>query len=208
MNFYIDTTDKRCALAKSHLERDYLVYTLDKLHTARSGDVIIYAPNKKFTAEELTDLPIGVTLICGAIDEKLTKILKKRQINHENLLKNELFAIKNANLTAEGVLALALTHSEKSIYSSRILVLGNGRIATALAVLFNKLGVSFALCSFNPSSFDSNYLYTPDNILGEDLSTHIQQFDIIINTIPAQIITAGILEKINPYKNEERYAYI
>lgn len=197
MNFYIDN-DKRNEIVAAKLQDNYLVYSLDKLHTARAGDVIIFAPNKKFTAEELNTLPTGVTLICGNIDDKLTKILKKRQILHENLLKNEEFAIKNANLTAEGALALTLTHSKKSIYNSKILLLGNGRIATALAVLLGKLGANFAMCSFNQYSFDHNYIYTSRNIFGNDLPNQIADFDIIINTIPAKIIDSATLNSISP----------
>jgi dipicolinate synthase subunit A len=54
--------------------------------------------------------------------------------NHEGVL------LRNAAITAEGAVALAMERTERTLLGSRVLILGGGRIAQALALRLRALG--------------------------------------------------------------------
>lgn len=68
-------------------------------------------------------------------------------------MNDEIFTTKNANITAEGVLALILEHSPKSIFENNVLIIGAGRIAKAMAIILGRLGVNYAVVRFNKDKF-------------------------------------------------------
>ena len=154
MTYFIDNSDLRNLIVAKKLEqKNNKVLMLEDVKNVSAGDTVIFAPNKKFSAEYLYSLPNSITLICGALPSEQIEILQHKNITYTNLMKDEIFTIKNANLTAEGVLSVILENSPRSLYKNNVLILGGGRIALALAVIFNKLGVNFAITSYNKEKF-------------------------------------------------------
>ena len=200
MRYVIDTTDKRNVYVKNYLiKTGEQVFELKdiKLEELKENDILVFAPSKKFEITFMESLPNKIKLICGNLDETLKQVILKKQIDYQNLMEDEIFAVKNASLTAEGVLAKILELSPKSIYDNNILILGGGRIAVALAILFNKLGVKFAITSFNNIKFPRYYLYTPTCYYKQEYLKHMKNYDIIVNTIPAKILNDEDLTKIS-----------
>lgn len=199
MIFYIDTADKRNQVVKNLLkEGDCTVYNLDKtnISAVQEKDALIFAPNKKFEDSELEKLPNNILLFCGNLPKSQMLIAENKNIKVFNLLTDELFAIKNAKLTAEGILCLILQNTENSIFESKILIMGSGRVGKATAILFEKMGVKFSLFSSTEDSFNSNHLFSGKHILGSSLKNELSKFDIIINTIPAKILDENDLKNI------------
>lgn len=196
--FFVDSSDKRNVAVKKLLKRKNQVFDFmwDNISKISDGDTCIFSPAKKFTEREIYSLPNNINLICGNLKEEYITILNKKHISFYNLMDDEIFTIKNANLTAEGVLAVILEESEKSISQNKILILGGGRIARALAILFKGLNVNFSIVSFNPVKFPSYYLYTDSCFFEYSFVEKLHEFDIIINTIPTQFIDEKIIRKI------------
>lgn len=197
--YYIDITDKRnialAALLKEH-GKQVEEFSWDK--QIEKNSTCIFSPSKKFSTEMAENLLNDIVLYAGALSSEVVSILNNKNIIYHNLMLDEVFTIKNANLTCEGVLALILEHSDKSIYENNILILGGGRITKAMAVLLNRLGVKFAIVSFNKLKFPEYYLYSPKCYFGYLFVEDLNNFDIIVNTIPANIINKEVLAKIAP----------
>lgn len=196
--FFVDTSDERNIAVKELLKRKNQVFdfTWENISNIPNGDTCIFSPAKKFTEKEIDSLPDNINLICGNLEEKYVSILNKKNISFHNLMSDEIFTIKNANLTAEGVLAVILEESKKSIHDNNILILGGGRIARALAILFKGLNVNFSIVSFNPVKFPSYYLYTNSCFFEYSFVDRLAEFDVIINTIPTQFIDEKIIGKV------------
>lgn len=194
--FFCDLQDKRNYTVKEILSKKYKTATLDKTSEIKQGDVIVYSPAKKFDLSEALSLPSGITVYCGNVCEQIQKIFKEKYITVKNLLKDEIFAIKNAKLTAEGVLSIVICNTDKSIFEQKILLLGGGRIAKACCVLFNKLGVNCAVASFSKSEYFNAFYYSDKQYSGNDFYKEIGLYDVIINTRPFLYIQDDKLDAI------------
>lgn len=199
MTYYIDTIDNRNKILYELLKKENKKVEIFDLTTNKylSGDAIIFAPNKKIDEEYVSWLPNKITLYGGKFNSTIQELLKRKNINYINLLDDEIFAIKNANLTCEGVLALMIENSPKSIFENNVLILGAGRIAKFMGILLSKLGVKYSLASFNKEKFAQNYTYSDNNYFAYDFVRDLSKFDIIINTIPAEIIDQNIIDCIS-----------
>lgn len=196
MKYYIDVLDKRNQNLKKQMEKeDFEVFELKDWKNEKNC-AFVYAPNKKFDTYEIENFPSDTVLFCGNLNETHQKLLQGKNVKYINFLYFENFAVKNSNLTSEGVLNIILSSSDKSIYENNILILGNGRVAKSCAILLDKLGARFSLCSFHKENFDANYFFTENAFLGDKLKEKIQDFDVVINTIPAKIFDEKLLTLI------------
>lgn len=199
MTYYIDTVDKRNQTLKNLLKSNGFnvgEYNLANVGFMKSGDILVFAPNKKLQPEELNNIPNDIEIFSGNVSDEAKKLFEKKNIKYNNILNDEVFAIKNAKLTAEGVLVIILEQSERSIFENNILILGAGRVGKATAVLFEKLGLTFSLVSYKAENFAENYLLSNKNFFKRAFKDEIKNFDIIVNTIPAKILDKEIIDNI------------
>ena len=77
------------------------------------------------------------------------KILDAKNIVHHNLLKDEIFAMDNALLTAEGALMLIIRGTNTSIFKQKIAILGYGRVGKATATLLKGINLDFNIFTDN-----------------------------------------------------------
>ena len=199
MTYFIDTNDARNQILMSLLEErnqtteKFSFKTLEKIGL---GDTLIFSPAKKWTDEEINLLPNKISLYCGKISEKHQEIINNKEIAYHDLMIDEIFTTKNANITAEGVLALILEHSPKSIFENNVLIIGAGRIAKAMAIILGRLGVNYAVVRFNKDKFPECFSFSKTCYFGEQFLNHLHEYDVIINTIPKTIFDEQNFGKI------------
>ncbi len=106
---------------------------------------------------------------------------------------NEAFLIKNSRLTAQGVLRIITENTKKDFINQRVAVLGFGRCGKAVCKLLKN-------CGFNVTSFSRRYesraLAENEGLLSADLNEiddSIYGFDIIVNTVPFNILSEKCL---------------
>ena len=73
-------------------------------------------------------------LISGALSKEDKDILLKNKNNFLDILEDDTYTILNARITAEGIIKLAIENTDKSLYDSKILILGYGRIGKNLCL--------------------------------------------------------------------------
>ena len=136
--------------------------------------------------EEFIDALDGKYLIAGNIGIK--EELDKKGIQFTDLLKREEFSVLNTIATAEGTIQIAMEETQRTVHGSNVLVMGFGRIGKVLAKMLNGIGAK-VYCEVRKNediSWIKAYGYNPIHL--NDLNKNLGKFDIIINTIPFQIL--------------------
>lgn len=123
---------------------------------------------------------------------KLTPYIKgladRRGIKVADYLDNEIFSIKNAKLTAEGAIQIAMENIKSSISGMNALVIGFGRIGKLLCRLLWGMGVNVTVCArrLETLAWAEALGYKTSNISLMNYS--LKSSDLIFNTVPARII--------------------
>lgn len=153
----------------------------------------IFAPfsNLTISLNDFNKSLEGKTLISG----RIPNIIKENQkINCIDIMNIEEYAILNCIATAEGAIQIAMEEFPKTLSGSNILVMGFGRIGKILSKMLQGIGAK-VYCEARKNTdlaYIKAYGYSPIHL--NNLNKNLQKFDIIINTIPVQILDKSNLD--------------
>ena len=140
-------------------------------------------------------LPASAVVAAGSLPRRLKEAAAAHGVKVLEYAERDEIALPNAIPTAEGAIQLAMEHTPFTIDGSTGLVLGYGRVARALVKRLLALGARVIVAARNPRQLEEA---ETAGALGKALSMleeEIRKADIVFNTIPAPVLTAGILEK-------------
>lgn len=130
----------------------------------------------------------GSVLIGGLIPEAVLKQAEERSIPVYDYYRREEFAVRNAALTAEAAVALAMEMLTESISMMPVLVLGHGRIGRLLGAILKALDADVTVAARRFS--DLAWIRSEGNTAVEfsRLNEEIGRFGVIFNTVPAMVL--------------------
>lgn len=138
----------------------------------------------------------GTCVFGGKLSKELLKLLKDKGIYAVDYLKREELAVKNAMITAEGALAIAMEELPTSIFESRCLITGHGRIAKCLMRTLCAMGAQVTVAARKPGDLAEIRAEGCRGIHIRTLEDHMQDADIIFNTVPSKIFGKKQLAKL------------
>ena len=113
-----------------------------------------------------------------------------------DILENEELAIKNVIPTVEGAVELAINSTDKTLFGSKCLVIGYGRISKILARVLKAMGARVTVTSRRGDhkawiiADGYDYCYTLD------IKKVIDDVDVVFNTAPDMVLTKGVLKNM------------
>lgn len=135
-------------------------------------------------------------VVFAGIVSSLLEDVKLSSLHIRDYYQREDFLIPNALLTAEGAVSIALKEYGKSIFSSRCLVVGFGRIGKILAKLLKNMGAKVTVSARNIKDISlakiSGFETTNVSKINEKAD-----FDLIFNTVPALVLDDGALRYLS-----------
>lgn len=148
----------------------------------------------KLSLEDFRKVLDGKKLIAGNILDFFKDELSKANIEYIELQKREEFAVLNAIATAEGTIQIAMEETQKTIHGSKVLIMGFGRVGKILAKMLDGIGakVSCEARKDEDMAWIKAYGYEPIHL--NELDENLGKFDIIINTIPFQVLDSEKLD--------------
>lgn len=123
---------------------------------------------------------------------KLTPYIKgiayRNGININDYLENEIFSIKNARLTAEGAILVAMENIKYSLLGTEAVVIGFGRIGKLLAELLHNIGLKVTVCArnYNVLAWAEVMGFNVAHI--SKITSVVANSKIIFNTAPARLL--------------------
>ncbi len=199
--------DNRLKTVKHYLEKqNFFVNTLglypdDKGDISLSDIIVLPVPttrNGETVFTPLTNRIIPLSEIYGRTDNQLIlccnyNFEKRRCIDYNTL---DSYALLNAVPTAEGAIKIAIESTDFTLWQSNILVIGYGRVGKILADRLKSLGANVTVSARKPKDFASLEALGFSYINTESLNTLYLGYDIIFNTVDANILPDNALKNL------------
>ena len=138
----------------------------------------------------------GSYVFGGAITPEGSAYAQQHEITYTNILDDDAFCIQNAIPTAEGIMKTAIAETDRTISGMQVLVLGYGRVGQAVCRLLIAFGAE--VTAFSPSEKEIAWgqMYCVRAVPLTELSSFLDFAELIVNTIPAQVLDAEALDKV------------
>ncbi|UKS67495.1 MULTISPECIES: dipicolinic acid synthetase subunit A [Rossellomorea] len=166
--------------------------------TNLQGEIETIFSNEKvvLTEEILSRTPDHCTIYSGITNDYLSGIVDASKRDLIQLFERDDVAIYNSIPTVEGTIMMAIQHTDFTIHGSNIVILGLGRVGMSVARTFHHLGGRVKVGARKTEHLARASEMGLDSFQLGQLEKHVGQCDICINTIPAPIITPGVIAKM------------
>ena len=135
----------------------------------------------------------GQILCGGRFSDASCLAAIKGKLHVEDIMRRPDFAVGNAAITAEGALGLLIGNSQKTLWCSKVLICGWGRIGKILALRLWGLGARVTVAARKSGDRAMAQALGLEALDYSQLEGEIGSFDFIVNTVPARVITEAML---------------
>lgn len=139
----------------------------------------------------------GGIVFGGSFTEHARDIFVSRGFEVYQYMTRDELVIKNCIPTAEGTLQIAMEELPVTIRELKTLVVGYGRVGKITADLFNSVGASVTATARKQRDLALCKALGIDAKKTSEALCSPEGYDLIINTVPAMVITKKVLEKVN-----------
>ncbi len=171
------------ALSHARLILGPVPFSKDGVHINQSG------PSALSLSDLQSRLRPGQLLIGGSFPSSFADSLSESQISLLDVMREEDFLQKNAALTAEGLLATLIAETPFSLRGRKLLLLGYGRCGTEICRILAPFSMEITVCDHNEAALlragRSQFAAKKPWELTDDA----MDFDLIVNTVPAKVLT-------------------
>lgn len=166
------------------------------LPLTRDGKTVNSLGRSEIMLSDVFEIATGIPIFAGNVTSEVAQLAQSFGHTISDYYENETFIYKNALATAEGAVFLAMQHSDKTLFGSKVLITGFGRIAKYTARLLDSFGADICICARKEQdrAYAQTLGYTAIDF--ESLKSEIHGFDIAINTVPANVFSEQVLSNM------------
>ena len=146
----------------------------------------------------IDEISADTLVFAGKPSRTVQERFAERSIMLHDYFDREELMVKNAIATVEGALEIAIAETPKTIYNSRCLVLGYGRIGKILSRTLQGLGAHVSVSARKCSDFAWIEANGYTVLKTGELEDSISQYEMIFNTVPAMVLDRKVLSHIAP----------
>ncbi len=155
-----------------------------------SNNISINTPfsEENITIDKLAQVLEEKIFIAGNIKSELYEYTKGKNVQIIDLLNREELVVLNTISTAEGAIQIAMEETNSTIHGSNVLVMGYGRVGKIVAHMLKGIGAN-VYCEARKNvdlAWIKAYGYVPVRL--NELNGTLQNYDIVINTIPSMVL--------------------
>lgn len=147
-----------------------------------------YASESLSVDELLPALWPGQLLIGGKLSRELCLGAIGQGLQVSDIMQRRSFTVGNAALTAEGAVEKLMSSSKRSLWGSRVLVTGWGRVAKILSLRLYALGAKVTVAARKDGDRAMARALGLEALDFPALTEALPAFDFLINTVPAQVL--------------------
>jgi len=200
--FVIDSCDKRNEYLRQFLiDTGYKALNLvaGAKYSSSKKYVFVFAPATVLTKEIADIAPDGSVIFCIGCAAKIREGLEARGVTVVKIFDDEVLAVRNAILTAEGALASLIQNTDMSLEQLKVLIIGGGRVGKAAAKILQTVGCKVDIATRRKDEYSAAVFFGGRAIRLKDIDGQLNNYDAVINTVPARILTG---ERLSELKRE------
>ncbi|MBP0726191.1 dipicolinic acid synthetase subunit A [Bacillus sp. RG28] len=169
--------------------------------TNQEGVVDTIFSNEKvvLTKELLQKTPKHCTIYSGISNAYLDDITSSTNHKLVKLFERDDVAIFNSIPTVEGTIMMVIQHTEYTIHSSKVAVLGLGRTGMSVARAFYNLGAKVKVGARKSEHLARILEMGLEPFELKNIENSLKNVDVVINTIPHLIVNASVISKMQPH---------
>ena len=135
-------------------------------------------------------------LFVGAINNHSKLLAEKYGVAYYDYYTDESYQILNTIPTVEGTLEIIIKETKTTIFGSKIMVLGYGRIGKLLSDYLKAMGAEVYVEARKDS--DLTWIAARGNkeVPLKDLQRFLYNMDIVVNTVPALLLDRSMLDSL------------
>ena len=152
-----------------------------------------FAKHEILLRDILELIPDEKLVLLGMGNDIFTRELLGTGAEYHDYYKREELTVKNALLTAEGVLGIILDRLPVTVYGLSTVITGYGRVGYFTAKLLHALGADVTVCARDPVQRAKAETAGMKAKRLPALTEEIKAADCVINTVPSKLITADII---------------
>lgn len=199
-----------CGFDREYIKTDFVLYE-NLFDALNENDIIVMGlPVSKDGTRVNTPLFKGEILLddvvecakCQSIflggmpDEVFKKKLRRKTDYVFDYYSREELIIKNIVPTVEGAISIGIEETPFTIFGSKILITGFGRISKLLAKYLSAMGADVTVSARKLSDLAWIDTLSYKKIKTSEISEKAGEFDIIFNTVPATVIDKKCIDNV------------
>jgi dipicolinate synthase subunit A len=140
----------------------------------------------------------GQIVCAGRVTPELTNCATEKGLILRDYFAREELEIKNAVPTVEGAIQIAMEELPTTLFGTRVLVIGFGRLGKLLAHRLKGLGarVTVSARNYGDLAWIESYGYWSEHT--EQLDGWLGGYQLVINTVPARVLDGARLHDLDP----------
>lgn len=150
----------------------------------------------QISKEWFKQLPESALVFTGITNDYLNSTISEANITLIPLLNRDDVAIYNSIPTAEGTIMMAIEQTDYTIHSSRVIVVGFGRVGNTVANKFSALGAKVSVSARSIKDLARITEMGLTAIPLSQLDKYTNECDLLINTIPAMVINRDSIQQL------------
>lgn len=161
-----------------------------EVETIFSNEIIV------LTQEMLKETTEHCIIISGISNDYLDNICNESGRRLIKLFERNDVAIYNSIPTVEGTIMMAIQHTDITIHGSNVVVIGLGRVGMSVARTFACLGAKVKVGARKLEDIARITEMGLQPFYTSNLINEVDQADIVINTVPAMVVSAAVISKM------------
>ncbi len=160
--------------------------------------------NEKLTLDEIFEKAEGRPVLGGNFSPAVKRRAEKSGVNLTDYFDSEELKVRNSVLASEGAVSVAMNELDVSLFGSKCLVTGYGRLAKTLAPMLRALGADVTVAARKNIDLAWAAAYGFGTLkLGvkkngsSSLTDLTQDIDVIFNTVPCWIFDRSVLSVLS-----------
>lgn len=162
-------------------------------------DGSIFATEKIIPRQELLSLlNPGAHVITGVADEGMREAAETLGVGVHEYEHDQSLMLLRGPAIVEAAIKTIIENTRITIHMASIGVVGQGNIGSLLARALIALGARVTVAARKPVQRAAAYAAGAETITIDELTTAAKDFDMILSTVPAPVVTPAVIDQLPP----------